>query len=157
MTEGRCSAWGGCCSSAGSFRGSGPPRSGSRRSCTVGSPCGRSGAGRTSDRAGTAGGNGSQSQNCCSGRNQPVRDLTHLVRAAVSLPQAGDQEADHNETEDQQSGHDQTQKRHIARPVPNAGGGRVGHSCGGQGAPDHRLKRTKGKRCKGQMVSPGMT
>lgn len=41
-------------------------------------------------------------------------DLTYFVHAAVSLPQAGDQEANHNEAEHQQSGHDQPQERHVA-------------------------------------------
>lgn len=51
------------------------------------------------------------------GETQTPTDLTYFVHAAVSLPQAGNQEADHNEAEDQQSGHDQTQERHVARTV----------------------------------------
>lgn len=57
-------------------------------------------------------------------------DLTYFVHAAVSLPQAGDQEANHNEAEDQQSGHDQAQERHVARTVADVGGRRDGGSCG---------------------------
>lgn len=93
-------------------------------------------------------------------RRQASTHLTHFVHAAVSLPQAGDQEADHDETEDQQRRHHQTQERHVAGPVPDGGGGLGGHSCGGQQLHMTYLGdvwKQKDSGGKGHMISPGKT
>ena len=56
-------------------------------------------------------------------------DLAYFLNAGISLPQAGNQEADHYETEDEQSRHDQAQERHITCTIPDVRGGWDGHSC----------------------------
>lgn len=54
---------------------------------------------------------------CVKAQEEVLTDLTYIAPATISLPQAGDQEANHNEAEDQQSGHDQSQECHVARTV----------------------------------------
>ncbi len=62
-------------------------------------------------------------------QRETLTDLTYFFHAGVSLPQAGNQEANHNKAEDQQSRHDQTQQRHVTRTVANVRGRRGGHGC----------------------------
>ena len=61
-------------------------------------------------------------------RSKPT-DLTYFVHAAVSLPHAGNKEANHDEAEDQQGRHDQTQESHVARTEADVRGRWDGHGC----------------------------
>lgn len=56
-------------------------------------------------------------------------DLTNFLETRVFLPQAGNQEANHDEGENQESRHDETEQRHVAGPIADVRRRRDGRGC----------------------------